>query len=36
MGLEGIILCEISQSKKYHTISLICGIQKENKGTKIK
>ena len=29
MNLEGIMLSEISQRKKYHVISLICGILKQ-------
>ena len=36
MDLEGIILSEISQTEKdkYHTISLICGMQKKKKPEK--
>ena len=35
MKLEGITLSETSQSEKdkYHMISLLCGIKKQNKGS---
>ena len=31
VGLEGIILSEMSEKDKYHTSSFLCGIRKKNK-----